>query len=53
MKKEGAISCIQSLKGNYRIAQEDEQDFALTMDFKPDRVNLSITKGIVKKVSVG
>ena len=53
MKKEGAISCIQSLKGNYRIAQEDGQDFALTMDFKPDRVNLSITKGIVKKVSVG
>jgi hypothetical protein len=53
MKKEAAISCIQSLKGAHRIAQEDGEDFALTMDFRPDRVNLSVTRGIVKKVTVG
>jgi len=53
MKKEVAISCIQSLSGSHRIAQEDGQSFALTKDYRIDRVDLIISKGFVTKVSVG
>jgi hypothetical protein len=53
MKKDVAISCIQSLSGSHRIAQEDGQSFALTKDYRIDRVDLSISKGFVTKVSVG
>jgi len=53
MKKNAAISCVQSLKVTHRIAQEDGELFALTRDYRPDRVDLSITNGVVTKVSVG
>ena len=53
MKKEVAISCIQSLSGSHRIAQEDGQSFALTKDYRIDRVDLTISKGFVTQVSVG
>ena len=53
MKKEVAISCIQSLSGSHRIAQEDGQSFALTKDYRIDRVDLIISKGFVTKASVG
>jgi hypothetical protein len=53
MKKEDAISCISSMKGVHRIAQEDGQDFALTRDYRVDRVDLTIKKGIVTKTTVG
>jgi hypothetical protein len=53
MKKNAAISCVQSLKATHRIAQEDGELFALTRDYRPDRVDLSITNGVVTKVSVG
>lgn len=53
MKKSEAISCIESMQGIYRIAQEDGQSFALTKDYKVDRVDLTILKGVVSKVSVG
>ena len=53
MKKEDAITCISAMQGVHRIAQEDGQDFALTRDYRIDRVDLSISKGFVTKVSVG
>jgi hypothetical protein len=53
MKKSDAISCIQSMQGIYRIAQEDGQYFALTRDYRVDRVDLTVIKGVVSKVSVG
>ena len=53
MKKKVAISCIQSLSGSHRIAQEDGQSFALTKDYRIDRVDLTLRKGFVTKVSVG
>ena len=53
MKKEAAITCIQSLSASHRIAQEDGQSFALTKDYRIDRVDLTISKGFVTKVSVG
>ncbi|MFM7495582.1 MAG: hypothetical protein ACKO3J_01015 [Candidatus Nanopelagicus sp.] len=53
MKKEAAISCIQSLSGSHRIAQEDGENFALTQDYSNSRVNLSVDEGFVTKVTVG
>lgn len=53
MKKEDAISCISLMQGVHRIAQEDGQDFALTRDYRVDRVDLTIKKGIVTKTTVG
>jgi len=53
MKKNIAISCVESLSGTYRIAQEDGQDFALTKDFRVDRVNLYLENGQVIKATVG
>jgi len=53
MKKDDAISCISSMQGIHRIAQEDGQDFALTRDYRVDRVDLTIRKGIVTKTTVG
>jgi len=53
MKKQSAISCIQSLGGITRVAQEDGQFFPLTKDYRTDRVDLFITKGVITQVSVG
>ena len=53
MKKVDAISCISLMQGVHRIAQEDGQDFALTRDYRVDRVDLTIKKGIVTKTTVG
>ncbi len=53
MKKSEAISCIESMQGIYRVAQEDGQSFALTKDYRVDRVDLTILKGVISKVSVG
>jgi hypothetical protein len=53
MNKADAITCISSMQGIHRIAQEDGQDFALTKDYRVDRVDLTINKGIVTKTTVG
>jgi hypothetical protein len=53
MQKDNAISCIASMQGIHRIAQEDGKDFALTRDYRVDRVDLTVNKGVVTKVSVG
>jgi hypothetical protein len=53
MKKQSAISCVQSLSGITRIAQEDGESFPLTRDYRTERVDLTIVKGVVTKVSVG
>jgi hypothetical protein len=53
MKKDDAISCISLMQGVHRIAQEDGEDFALSKDYRVDRVDLTIKKGIVIKTTVG
>jgi len=35
------------------VAEEDGQFFPLTRDYRTDRVDLFITKGVITKVSVG
>ena len=48
-----AIAYIESKDVIYRIAKRDKVLFPLTMDYRPNRINLSIVKGKVKGFTVG
>jgi hypothetical protein len=53
MKKESAQSCAVKLGWQYRIGQEDDQMFALTRDYRLDRVTVTIKKDLVTSIQVG
>ena len=53
MKKDAATSCAAKLGWGYRIGQEDDQVFALTKDYRLDRVTVVIKKGIITESVVG
>lgn len=48
-----AIAYIESKKIAFRIASRDGKNFPLTMDYRPNRINLNIIKGKVKGFNVG
>ena len=53
MRKENAKACAEKLNWQYRIGQEDDQMFALTKDYRLDRVTVSIQKGLITQAQVG
>jgi len=53
MKKEAAASCAEKLGWQYRIGQEDDQMFALTRDYRLDRITVSIKNGLITQSLVG
>lgn len=53
MKKESAQSCAAKLGWQYRIGQEDDQLFALTRDYRLDRVTVTIKSGLITQALVG
>ena len=53
MKKDTASSCAAKLNWIYRIGQEDDQLFALTRDYRLDRVTVVIKNGLVTNSLVG
>jgi hypothetical protein len=53
MKKESAQSCAVKLGWQYRIGQEDDQLFALTRDYRLDRVTVTIKSGLISQALVG
>ena len=53
MKKESAQSCAAKLGWQYRIGQEDDQMFALTRDYRLDRVTVTIKRDLVTSIQVG
>ena len=53
MKKDTASSCAAKLNWVYRVAQEDDQSFALTRDFRLDRVTVIIKNGLITNSLVG
>ena len=53
MKKESAQSCAVKLGWQYRIGQEDDQMFALTRDYRLDRVTVTIKSGLITAAQVG
>ncbi len=53
MKKDAAAACAEKLGWQYRIGQEDDQMFALTKDFRLDRITVAIEKGFITQALVG
>jgi hypothetical protein len=53
MSKAEAIDCVNRFSATHRITQEDGQSFVVTKDYRMDRVDLTINKGIVTKATVG
>ena len=48
-----AIGKIEEAGYEWRVVKRDLEDFPVTMDYRPNRINLTIKEGIVYKVSVG
>jgi hypothetical protein len=53
MKKTASQDCAASLGWQYRIGQEDDQIFAVTQDFRSDRITVVINNGVIKQALVG
>jgi hypothetical protein len=53
MKKDAAASCASKLSWGYRVGQEDDQLFALTKDYRLDRVTVVIKNGLITQSIVG
>ena len=53
MKEESAELCAESNAWSYRVGERDGEFFALTRDYRIDRITVSITKGIITQVAVG
>lgn len=53
MKKDAAAACAEKLGWQYRIGEEDDQMFALTRDYRLDRITVSIKNGFITQSLVG
>ena len=53
MKKEDAMALLKKEGYRARVRSEDGQHFIVTADYRTDRVNLYITKGIIGRASIG
>lgn len=53
MNEADAEMCALELDWQYRVGQRDEEMFALTRDFRIDRVTVTVLNGFVIKVDLG
>jgi hypothetical protein len=53
LEKQEAIEAAQDEGVPWRIEREDDEEFVLTMDYVPDRVNFSVDDGVVTAVRAG
>ena len=53
MPERAAEVCASILKWSYRVGERDGEPFAVTMDYRPDRVTVSVVSGNVTSVTVG
>lgn len=53
MVEADAEACAQDLGWQWRVGERDGEFYALTMDYRPDRVTVQIQKGIIYLVNVG
>jgi len=51
--EEELIAKLVAKEINYRVERRDGESYPLTMDYVPDRANLTIEDGIVTKVRYG
>ena len=48
-----ARKCAKSLGWGFRVGQRNDQIFAVTFDYRLDRVTFKITKGFITGITVG
>lgn len=53
MKEGEAESCATQLDWGYRVVSRDGEDFPATLDYRLDRVSLTIKSGLITRVDVG
>jgi hypothetical protein len=53
MSEVAAEECAMNLEWLYRVGQRDEEFFALTRDYRIERVTITVMKGVVTEVFVG
>lgn len=56
MTEEEAIQTIEGVSSEevtYRVTRRDDENYAMTMDYRINRINLEIDDGIVTKTSIG
>jgi hypothetical protein len=53
MKEGEAESCATQLDWGYRVVSRDGEDFPATLDYRLDRVSVTIKNGVISRVDVG
>ena len=53
MSEGEAVMKVEATGRTIRIARRDKENFAMTMDYRPDRINIEVDADIVTKVTVG
>jgi hypothetical protein len=53
MRESQAEECTASLNWGYRVGQRDNEMFAMTRDYRLDRVTVIVMLGLVTRVDVG
>ena len=53
MKESGAEVCAAANRWLYRVGERDGEPFAVTMDYRPNRVTVSVRSGTISAVTVG
>lgn len=52
MTEDAAVAKVQATGRTIRIARRDKETFALTMDYRPDRINIQVDNGKVTSVDI-
>jgi hypothetical protein len=53
MREINARKCAKSLGWGFRVGQRNDQIFAVTFDYRLNRVTFKITKGFITGITVG
>ena len=53
MTESDSVVCSEKLGWTWRIGQRDDEMFAVTKDYRPDRVTVTVMNGLVTEVLVG
>ena len=53
MKESGAEVCATANRWLYRVGERDGEPFAVTMEYRPNRVTVSVRSGTISAVTVG
>ena len=53
MKEDEAESCATQLNWGYRVVSRDGEDFPATLDYRLDRVSVTVKNGLITRADIG